>query len=277
MDNAQNRRADDKRAPGQLQWGESGYAIPAGAALVGTIAAAPVLTPEIVMHGLLITKDGITYNGETVKDAGTVHAALLAVLIGERKLAAPASADNPSTAGADGKHAWFAIDILGNPMREYQPGKWENCIWPSTCVAAPVAQSTADAAKGGITEIERRGLEALCDRIEDENEGLMLVSVNAAAAIRKLLTAPALNPSEVPQWISFEDRLPEAEVDVIVHALVPGFGDHFAVAGLFHGDWMSNDTEDDLRFTPTHWMPLPAAPAASKEGDQAATDGASHG
>lgn len=25
----------------------------------------------------------------------------------------------------------FAIDIMGNPMREYEPGKWENSIWKS--------------------------------------------------------------------------------------------------------------------------------------------------
>jgi hypothetical protein len=27
--------------------------------------------------------------------------------------------------------AWFPTDVLGNPMREYQPGKWEGATWPS--------------------------------------------------------------------------------------------------------------------------------------------------
>jgi hypothetical protein len=26
---------------------------------------------------------------------------------------------------------WFSVDILGNPMREYAPGKWESAKWPS--------------------------------------------------------------------------------------------------------------------------------------------------
>lgn len=52
-------------------------------ALTGTIVAAPVIVPDIVMHGLRITKDGITYNNQEIKDAGAVHAALLDVLCGK--------------------------------------------------------------------------------------------------------------------------------------------------------------------------------------------------
>lgn len=26
---------------------------------------------------------------------------------------------------------WFPLNVLGGPMREYAPGKWENAIWPS--------------------------------------------------------------------------------------------------------------------------------------------------
>jgi hypothetical protein len=96
MDNP-NRRADDKRAPGQLHWGESVGSALAGAGFTATINAAPVLVPDIVMHGLRITKDGIIYNGQEVKDAGAVHAALMDVLSG--KPLAPAA---PSAASIEG-------------------------------------------------------------------------------------------------------------------------------------------------------------------------------
>ncbi|TQK10196.1 DUF551 domain-containing protein [Herbaspirillum sp. SJZ107] len=104
MDNAQNRRADDKRAPGQLQWGESGYTIPVGSVLTGAIAAAPILTPDIVMHGLRITKDGITYNGQEIKDAGVVHAALMGVLSGK-----PLPPASPSAASIEGLTRYSAV------------------------------------------------------------------------------------------------------------------------------------------------------------------------
>ncbi len=29
---------------------------------------------------------------------------------------------------------------------------------------------------------------------------------------------------------------------------------------IVHGVWMSQETEGNLRFDPTHWMPLPAPP-----------------
>jgi hypothetical protein len=58
-------------------------ALLAGTGLTAKIAPAPALSLEIVMHGLRITKDGITYNGETVKDVGAVHAALQEVLLGK--------------------------------------------------------------------------------------------------------------------------------------------------------------------------------------------------
>lgn len=47
----------------------------------GTIFAASFFAADIVMHGLRITKDGIIYDGQEVKDAGAVHAALMEVLV----------------------------------------------------------------------------------------------------------------------------------------------------------------------------------------------------
>jgi hypothetical protein len=44
----------------------------------------------------------------------------------------------PSTIKEELRHNQkiFTVDILGQPMREYAPGKWENCIWPSDSIKA---------------------------------------------------------------------------------------------------------------------------------------------
>lgn len=66
-------------------------------------------------------------------------------------------------------------------------------------------------------------------------------------------------------WVSVGERLPESETDVLVCGRYV-FADEIltAVAGLFHGVWMSQETEDNLRFEPTHWMPLPTPPEKSE-------------
>jgi len=99
MDNTPNRRADDKRAAGELQWGESVGAALAGAGFTATIAAAPVIVPDIVMHGLRITKDGITYNGQEVRDAGIVYAAMMDFLSGKPLPARAAGSASPAAPG----------------------------------------------------------------------------------------------------------------------------------------------------------------------------------
>jgi hypothetical protein len=50
-----------------------------------------------------------------------------------------------------GAGAWFPVDVLGNPMREYEPGKWENCEWPSSRAPAPSPATTASASDETIT------------------------------------------------------------------------------------------------------------------------------
>lgn len=70
------------------------------------------------------------------------------------------------------------------------------------------------------------------------------------------------------EWISVEDRLPDAEQDVLCfctrHSSVG-----MTVAGLFARsldddqlEWMSFETEYETKYTVTHWMPLPAPPSA---------------
>ena len=62
-------------------------------------------------------------------------------------------------------------------------------------------------------------------------------------------------------WIPVTERLPEVETDVLVRGVRRNEVMH-RVAGLFNGEWSSQETEDLLLGEVTHWMPLPAAPAA---------------
>lgn len=87
--------------------------------------------------------------------------------------------------------------------------------------------------------------------------------VNTAAAdlIERLTTENAALREKVPQWISVEDRLPEAwknEDDVLVNYMI--YSPYFGVdVGNYHkeaGTWLCMA----LPCTVTNWMPLPEAP-----------------
>lgn len=91
--------------------------------------------------------------------------------------------------------------------------------------------------------------------------------VNTAAAdlIERLTTENAALREKVPQWISVEDRLPEAwknEDDVLVNYMI--YSPYFGVdVGNYHkeaGTWLCMA----LQCTVTHWMPLPGAPEGGK-------------
>lgn len=78
-----------------------------------------------------------------------------------------------------------------------------------------------------------------------------------------LYTAPQPAPAQdVAGWIPVTERLPEVETDVLVRGVRRNEVMH-RVAGLFNGEWSSQETEDLLLGEVTHWMPLPAAPALS--------------
>lgn len=62
-------------------------------------------------------------------------------------------------------------------------------------------------------------------------------------------------------WIPVSERLPESAIDVLVYGINHG-SSSYTVAGIFSGIWASQETEEETRFEPTHWMPLPAAPIA---------------
>lgn len=74
------------------------------------------------------------------------------------------------------------------------------------------------------------------------------------------------------EWISVEERLPSADIDVVVINFIPFKGTCVITAGLFEGfgdlcvngksdyGWASWETEDSVRGSVTHWMPLPEPP-----------------
>lgn len=65
---------------------------------------------------------------------------------------------------------------------------------------------------------------------------------------------------ESMQWISVEDRLPEAQETVLVSSCLGDDGD-YCVTGCYHSGnygWIGEDGHS--LFGGTHWMPLPAPP-----------------
>lgn len=89
----------------------------------------------------------------------------------------------------------------------------------------------------------------------------------AANVIERLTAENAALREKVPQWISVEDRLPEAwkseEDNMLINYMI--YSPYFGVdIGNYHkeaGTWLCMA----LPCTVTHWMPLPGAP---EEGDK---------
>jgi hypothetical protein len=68
-------------------------------------------------------------------------------------------------------------------------------------------------------------------------------------------------------WISVDDRMPDEDSVVLVSAWEYGKpdGKRFTLVARRSGSlFLNEETGDDL-YTPTHWMPLPAAPAAAND------------
>ena len=84
----------------------------------------------------------------------------------------------------------------------------------------------------------------------------------AANVIERLTAENAALREKVPQWISVEDRLPEAwkneEDNTLINYMI--YSPYFGVdIGNYHkeaGTWLCMA----LPCTVTHWMPLPGAP-----------------
>ena len=105
-----------------------------------------------------------------------------------------------------------------------------------------------------------------CAMHEDQQRCQENLLGKAAEAIERLTTENAALREKVPQWISVEDRLPEAWKDedgVLVNYMIytPEFG---ADIGNYHAKdkrWQCMA----IPCTVTHWMPLPGEP---EEGDK---------
>ena len=106
-----------------------------------------------------------------------------------------------------------------------------------------------------------------CAMHEDKQRCQENLLDKAAEAIERLTAENAALREKVPQWISVEDRLPEAWKDedgVLVNYMIytPEFG---ADIGNYHAmakRWLCMA----IPCTVTHWMPLPGAP---EEGEKA--------
>jgi hypothetical protein len=93
--------------------------------------------------------------------------------------------------------------------------------------------------------------------------------------VRALYTAPTAAPEKGDgrdAWISVDDRMPDEDSVVLVSAWEYGKpdGKRFTLVARRSGSlFLNEETGDDL-YTPTHWQPLPAPPAAlsQKAGEQ---------
>lgn len=102
------------------------------------------------------------------------------------------------------------------------------------------------------------------------NEAIKSMRGSAATYARVLAAAPhdtpALNSlqsvdSVAGKWIPVSERMPDDNSDVLCTAEFDGPGDWRRKVGYWHeGKWVVYGAS----WTPTHWMPLPAAPQEVK-------------
>lgn len=100
-----------------------------------------------------------------------------------------------------------------------------------------------------------------CPVVSDQN-CVNVMHKRAADLIERLTAENAALREKVPQWISVEDRLPEAwkneEDNTLINYMI--YSPYFGVdIGNYHkeaGTWLCMA----LPCTVTHWMPLPDAP-----------------
>ena len=101
-----------------------------------------------------------------------------------------------------------------------------------------------------------------CAMHEDKQRCQENLLAKAAETIERLTAENAALREKVPQWISVEDRPPEAwkneEDDTLINYMI--YSPYFGVdIGNYHkeaGTWLCMG----LPCTVTHWMPLPEAP-----------------
>ena len=104
-------------------------------------------------------------------------------------------------------------------------------------------------------------------KVGDTQDRRGYIEFAAANVIERLTAENAALREKVPQWISVEDRLPEAwkneEDDTLINYMI--YSPYFGVdIGNYHkeaGTWLCMG----LPCTVTNWMPLPGEP---EEGDK---------
>lgn len=223
------------------------------------------LTPEKVM----------TFYDQAITQGGSADNIILNTAWKIRDfLATPASPAVPAKPFA-GPGGWFSVDVLGNPMREYATGKWENAVWPSTSAAPAVSVKAPP-------DLLQQFLDAAAD---------------AGITAMPKLSAPAVpSPAPVAPWISVKDRLPPVDqlvmvysppttmshpndVDISFDCIDPNDDD--AASWLGHNEhyehWCcvakpEGSTGPREKAPYTHWMPIPPAPAASPLVEDAQTN-----
>ena len=100
-----------------------------------------------------------------------------------------------------------------------------------------------------------------------ESIELIAITTNMPDADKaKLLALDDAAPSEpaAQGWVPVSEGLPESATDVLVYGINHG-SRSYTVAGIFSGEWASQETEEPTRFEPTHWMPLPKCPEVGHE------------
>ena len=213
----QNRRADDKRAPGQLQWSETSTSTQVATRTDSSLFRQMADAGAAVLDYMGVA--GAISRIENTEPPRYVMAGTLSMIAGmaEKKAGgevAPASADNPSTAGA----ATIDTDKFRELMlhwhlaEEGEPSKVarEKLIeYIHAHFAAPVAQSTAGAAKGqkvvrycpgcgSVGPVESKYRDCCPDGnvAFDVPEEFAKQCHGTFSLALRTLAAPALNPSE---------------------------------------------------------------------------------
>jgi len=93
----------------------------------------------------------------------------------------------PESEVIPGKHAVFPINLLGNPMREYNHGKWESAIWPSNQTEGEAPQAEPNEFEAAIQD---------CALILDLPKGAGATEV--CRAVNRLATAAQHAESGAP-------------------------------------------------------------------------------
>ncbi|BBS20782.1 hypothetical protein WP5W18E06_13190 [Klebsiella quasipneumoniae] len=146
-----------------------------------------------------------------------------------------------------------AIDILVNKAGN-SPAIPDGYVM----VAASLLSELRDWAHPEIEEY----CEMWAGRRDDEFPALRKVIADADALLAAAPQSPGSEPATVPgKWIPVSERMPDDNSDVLCTAEFDGPGDWRRKVGYWHeGKWVVYGAS----WTPTHWMPLPAAPQEVK-------------